>query len=152
LENDKSTYRVKFRFRHLMLPVKNIERSIDFYTRLLKMGIARWRDSEGRNIKAVFLSYGDEENHTALELVENTEPQGSAAIKPWDGHISIQVQDLLELGNCLQSEGVRFIRPAGPLRPGRKDLLAIILDPDGYQIALTERFEKRAPQSMGGRA
>jgi lactoylglutathione lyase len=128
----------------MMLPVKDIERSIDFYTRLLGMGIARWRDSEGKEIKAVFLSYGDEENHTALELVENKGSKAPAKINPWDGHISIQVPDLIKLSDCFKSEGVRFIRPAGPLRPGRKDLLAIILDPDGYQIALTERSRQKA--------
>jgi len=136
----------------MMLPVKDIDRSIDFYTRLLKMGIARRRDSQDKNIRAVFLSYGDEDNHTALELVENKEPQGPAAIKPWDGHISIQVQALAELSDRLESEGVRFIRPPEPLRPGRKDLLAIVLDPDGYQIALTERPGKRGRGGHQGRS
>ena len=139
MENDKSTDRAKFRIRHMMLPVKDIERSVDFYTRLLKMGIVRWREGRDKNIRAVFLSYGDEDDHTALELVENKAPNASAELKPWDGHISIQVQDLCELCNCLELEGVQFTRPAGPLRPGRNDLLAIIADPDGYQIALTER-------------
>lgn len=130
---------IRFRFRHMMLPVKDLERSIDFYTRLLGMGIARRRVSEEDNIKAVFLCYGEEQSQTALELVEKSGPRAPARMNPWDGHISIQVSDLFKLCGNLERADVKFIKLAGPIRPERKALLAIILDPDGYQIALTQR-------------
>ncbi len=41
---------IKFRIRHTMLPVTDLERSLDFYTRLLGMKVMRRRVNEAKNI------------------------------------------------------------------------------------------------------
>ena len=43
MNGDQSIERILFRFRHTMLPVKDLERSIEFYTRLLGMEVLRRR-------------------------------------------------------------------------------------------------------------
>jgi lactoylglutathione lyase len=127
-----------------MLPVKNLERSIDFYTRLLGMSVMRRRINEENKVTVGYVGYGDEDHYPALELVEDIGLSPPAKMNYWEGHISIQVSDLYKLCESLEKEGVKFIRPAGPNRPGRKDLVACIEDPDGYKIELNERYNSTA--------
>ena len=137
---DQSIKKVMFRFRHTMLPVKDLERSIEFYTRLLGMEVLRRRINREKNKSVGYIGYGSEDHYPTLELVADIGPDAPAKMKPWEGHISIQVSDLYRLCAHLENEGVKFIRPPGPNHPGRKDLVACIEDPDGYKVELNERY------------
>ena len=139
--NDKSIEKVLFRFRHTMLPVKELERSIEFYTRLLGMEVLRRRINPEKKRSVGYIGYGNEDHYPVLELVEDIGPDPHAKMTPWEGHISIQVSDLYRLCEYLEKKGVKFIRPAGPNHPGRKDLVACIEDPDGYKVELNERYK-----------
>ena len=46
---------IKFRIRHTMLPVRDLEHTIDFYTRLLGMDIMRLRDQPDQNTRVGYL-------------------------------------------------------------------------------------------------
>lgn len=120
----------RFRLRHTMLPVADLDRSIDFYTRLLGMRVARERRESAT--PTVYVAYGDEATHPALELIAGTAHAGA----PWHGHINIAVADLGALCAQLEGAGVRFARPHreanGRIR------FAYALDPDGYEVELVE--------------
>ncbi len=126
---------IEFRFRHTMLPVGDLSRSVDFYTRLLGMQVLRERkDSEGGQ-NVAYVGYGDEGTHPVLELIENT---GNHE-KPWAGHLALAVSDLPTLVKKLEAEGVRFDKPVVEPKSGTNTYIAFISDPDGFGIELNQR-------------
>lgn len=130
---------IKPRMRHTMLPVKDLDRSIDFYRSLLGMIVMRRRRNEVKQLDAVYVGYGDEDRDPCLELIQDMSARAPATMEPWTGHIAIAVTDLRKVCAFLEKKGVRFLTPVQPIAPGRKDLIALIVDPDGYQIELHER-------------
>ena len=131
---------VNLRIRHTMLPVKDLERSIAFYTGMLGMVVMRRRVNETKRTAVAMVGYGDEDSDPALELIQDIGAHPPARLQPWDGHIAIAVTGLYGICAHLEKAGVTFTQPAGPVAPGRKDLVAFLVDPDGYGIELTERM------------
>ncbi len=136
---------IKFRIRHTMLPVSDLNRSIDFYTRLFAMELMRLREPPGENMRVGYVGYGCEDEEPALELIQSGAPGQHPKMAPWAGHIAIYVSKLYKLCVTLKSEGVRFIREPQPVRPGSQDLVAFVQDPDGYTLELTERHTLTGP-------
>jgi len=135
----KTVDNITLNIRHTMLPVSDMDRTMDFYTRLLGMDIQRIRDVADRNERVRYLGYGSEDDGPALELIESAVTRGKAPLAPWTGHIALYVSDCYKLSEKLKAEGVKFVSGPGPNRPGGKDIYAFIKDPDGYVIELTER-------------
>ncbi len=128
-----------FRIRHTMLRVQDVEKSVDFYTRLLGMGVMRRREDARRKQTVCYVGYGEEDVNHALELVQEHERRG--ALEPGDayGHIALAVPDLNGLCETLARDGVNITHAPEPVRPGSANLVAFITDPDGYEVELTER-------------
>ncbi|MGE4221293.1 MAG: lactoylglutathione lyase [Alphaproteobacteria bacterium] len=128
----------KFRFLHTMIRVRDLDKSIDFYTRLLGMNLLRKTDYPSGEFTLAFVGYGTEEDSTVVELTHNwgqKEPyqQGTAF-----GHLAIGVPDVYGTCDTMAAEGVKIPRPAGPMKHGGR-VIAFIEDPDGYKIELVER-------------
>jgi lactoylglutathione lyase len=134
---------VEFRIRHTMLPVKDLDRSIDFYTRLLGMDVMRLRDQTDQRVG--YLGYGSEDDRPALEMVQMKAAEVEPDVPRWAGHIALYVSDLHSLSKTLKAEGVKFFSEPQPVRPGSRDLVAFIRDPDGYTIELSERHTLTGP-------
>ena len=104
-----------FRLAHAMLRVSDIERSIDFYTRLLGMKVLEQRDHKKNQFTQVYVGYGDGFSQMVLELVFNWMQEEPYAKGDAFGHIAIQVTGINRLCNRLAAEGVPMPRaPAGP--------------------------------------
>ena len=131
------------RYLHTMLRVTNLERSVDFYTRLMGMQELRRRDVPDGKYTLVFLGYGPEETHTALELTYNYGVDKYEAGTAF-GHVAIGVPDVA--GTCARVRekaaalGGAITREPGPVKGGTT-VIAFITDPDGYKIELIERPE-----------
>ena len=138
----KTVNGITFKIRHTMLPVSNMERTVDFYTRLLGMDLQRVRDVPEKGERVRYLGYGSEDEGPSLELIESAESRAKAPLARWTGHIALYVSDCHRLCETLKSESVQFVSGPGPNRPGSKDIYAFIKDPDGYVIELTERYTK----------
>ena len=70
---------ITFKIRHTMLPVSNMERTVDFYTRLLGMDVQRVRTFLRKAERVRYLGYGnDEDSGPALELIESAESRAKA--------------------------------------------------------------------------
>ena len=82
------------RLLHTMIRVLDLEKSLDFYTRVLGMKELRRKDYPSGEFTNVFVGYGGEDTHTVIELTHNwgqTEPyeQGSG----W-GHLALALPDI----------------------------------------------------------
>ncbi len=135
MSEEQTDSEVKFRFRHTMLPVADIERAVDFYTRLLGMQVVRRRGQGDDGREIAYVGYGAEGTHPVLELIAGT----NDADKPWAGHISIAVADLKALCGTLEAEDIRFTRQLMAPDSGTNELVANIVDPDGFEIELNQR-------------
>ena len=126
------------RLLHTMIRVRDLERSIDFYTRLLGMSLLRRKDYPGGKFTLAFVGYGDEAKNAVVELTHNWEQAEPYELGTGFGHLAIGVADVYGTCERLESEGVFIPRPAGPMKHGGS-VIAFVEDPDGYKIELIER-------------
>ncbi len=126
-----------FRFLHTMLRVKDLEKSLDFYTRLLGMKLVRKTDFPGGRFTLAFVGYGEEADTTVLELTHNWDQEENYEQGNGFGHLAIGVSDIYGTCEAMEKEGVPIPRPPGPMQHGTT-ILAFIEDPDGYKIELIE--------------
>ena len=122
------------RLLHTMLRVKDLDRSISFYTDILGMSLIRTKDFPDGRFTLAFLGYGSEADTTMLELTYNWD------VKYYDhgdgyGHIAIGVKDVYKACETIRVSGGVIIREPGPMKYG-DTILAFVQDPDGYKIEL----------------
>jgi lactoylglutathione lyase len=121
-----------------MIRVYDLDRSLDFYTRLLGMRLLWRNDYPSGEFTLAFVGYGEEAETAVIELTHNwgrTEPyeMGTAF-----GHLAIGVPDIHAACRLLAAEGVKIPRPPGPMKHGGS-VIAFVEDPDGYKIELIQR-------------
>ncbi len=127
-----------YRLLHTMIRVRDLEKSIDFYTRLLGMKELRRRDYPGGRFTLAFVGYGDETTDAVIELTHNWDRDEPYDLGDGFGHIAIGVPDIYGACERLAAAGVPIPRPPGPMKHGGS-VIAFIEDPDGYKIELIER-------------
>ena len=125
------------RILHTMIRVGNIDRSIDFYTRVLGMTLLRKNDYPDGQFTLAFVGYGNEADSAVIELTHNWGVD-AYEIGTGYGHIAIGVPDIEATCAGLAREGVKIPRPPGPMKHGTT-ILAFVEDPDGYKVELIER-------------
>ena len=145
MAGEKTFNGITYRIRHTMMLVSDLDRSIDFYTRLFGMDIQRLRNAPERSERVAYVGYGSDDDSHALELIQIGAPVENQKMAPWSGHVAIFVSDLYTFCEKLKAEGVKFTQEPGPNRPGSKDFVAFITDRDGYILELTERHSKSGP-------
>ncbi|WP_338524529.1 lactoylglutathione lyase [Pseudomonas batumici] len=147
-----------FVFNHTMLRVKDITRSLDFYTRVLGFSLVEKRDFPEAEFSLYFLALVDKARIPAdaaertqwmksipgiLELTHNhgtendpdfayhngnTDPRGF-------GHICISVPDIRAACERFEALGVEFQKR---LSDGRMKSLAFVKDPDAYWVEIIQ--------------
>jgi lactoylglutathione lyase len=125
------------RYLHTMLRVRNLDASVDFYTRLMGMTELRRREVPDGKYTLVFVGYGDEASHTVLELTYNWGQDDGYDLGTGFGHLAIGVADVAAICAELRAAGVRITREPGPVKFGTT-IIAFIEDPDGYKIELIQ--------------
>ncbi len=125
------------RMLHTMLRVGDLDRSIDFYTRILGMQLLRRKDYPGGRFTLAFVGYGDETTHTVIELTHNWD---TSSYDPGNGfgHIALAVENAASTCDAIREQGGNVVREAGPMKHGTT-VIAFVEDPDGYKIELIER-------------
>ena len=126
------------RLLHTMLRVSDVERSVDFYTRLLGMQVVSQREHRKNQFTQVYLGYGGGDSGIGLELVHNWSQEEPYRHGNAFGHLAIAVSGINALCNRLETEGVKVPRPPRSQRHG-DIIVAFIEDPDGYRIELVQR-------------
>ena len=122
------------RILHTMLRVGDLERSIEFYTRVLGMKLLRRKDYPDGRFTLAFVGYGAEADSAVIELTYNWDT-ASYQLGEGYGHIAIEVDDVYAAVDELRSRGGKVIREAGPMNAGTT-IIAFIEDPDGYPVEL----------------
>jgi lactoylglutathione lyase len=128
----------KFRYLHTMIRVRDLEKSLKFYTDMLGMKVLRQRDYPSGKFTLAFVGYGEEADHTVIELTHNWEQAEPYQLGTAFGHLAIGVPDVSKACDRLAAAGVKIPRPAGPMAHGGS-VIAFVEDPDGYRIELVQR-------------
>lgn len=122
------------RILHTMLRVGDLQRSIDFYTRVLGMTLLRKSENSEYKYTLAFVGYGDEKDETVIELTYNwgvSEYELGSAY----GHIALEADDIYATCEALRAAGAKITREPGPVKGGTT-VIAFVEDPDGYKIEL----------------
>jgi lactoylglutathione lyase len=110
---------------HTMLRVGDLQRSIDFYTKVLGMNLLRTTDRPSQKYSLAFVGFGkgNADGQAEIELTYNygvhAYDLGSAY-----GHIAIGVPDAYAACDKIA---------------GGDTIIAFVTDPDGYKIELIQR-------------
>ena len=126
------------RMLHTMIRVFDLDKSVEFYTRLLGMKLLRKRDVPDGKYSLAFVGYGEETDSTVIELTYNWDQKEPYALGTAFGHLAVGVPDVYKTCETLGKSGVNITRPPGPVKFGTT-VIAFIEDPDGYKIELIQR-------------
>ncbi|ATZ96681.1 MULTISPECIES: lactoylglutathione lyase [Dickeya] len=133
------------RLLHTMLRVGDLQRAIDFYTKVLGMRLLRTSDNPEYKYSLAFVGYTEESEGAVIELTYNW------GVESYDlgtafGHIALGVDDVAGACERIRQAGGKVTREAGPVKGGTT-VIAFVEDPDGYKIELIERSQ--AGQGLG---
>jgi lactoylglutathione lyase len=125
------------RLLHTMLRVGDLQRAIDFYTKVLGMELLRTTDRPDQKYSLAFVGYGRNPEHAEIELTYNYGVEkyemGTAF-----GHIAIGVPDVYAACERIRAGGGNVTREPGPVKGGNT-VIAFVTDPDGYKVELIQR-------------
>ncbi len=127
------------RILHTMLRVGNLQRSIDFYTRILGMQLLRTTDRPQQQYALAFVGFEGNPAQAEIELTYNYGVEQYEMGTAY-GHVAIQVADARAACERIRAAGGKVTRDAGPVAGG-STVIAFVQDPDGYKIELIERAE-----------
>ena len=120
------------RIHHVGICVPDVEKALDFYTRVLG-----FRQEETINLGGVnYYFVGD--GNISIEIEPSHTP-GSNSHDNGIGHIALAVDDLEVLAERLRREEITFLVPPSQFRPDRK--IAFIEDPQGIRLQLIQFLE-----------
>ena len=123
------------KFLHTMIRVKDIEKSIKFYTEVLDMEL----DHKKRLDDCWLYFLNDKVGTCQIELTYNDEtPENGYEIGSGVGHFAFAVDSLDEFTQKITSLGYEYLYEPFDLN-GKGTKIAFIKDPDGYEIELIEK-------------
>ena len=124
---------------HTMLRVGDLNRSIDFYTKVLGMKLLRTTERPEQKYSLACVGYGkgNGDGQSEIELTYNHGVQ-SYDLGTAYGHIAIEVPDAYAACAAIKAAGGNVTREAGPVAGG-DTIIAFVTDPDGYKIELIQR-------------
>ena len=120
-------------YLHTMIRVSDLDKSLDFFTRVLGFVEQRRHVSEKGRFTLVFVAC-PESPDCPVELTYNWDPEVYAGGRNF-GHLAIAVDNIYDYCAKLMKDGVTINRPP---RDGR---MAFIKTPDGISIEVLQRGE-----------
>ena len=133
---------VRRMFTHTSVRTSNMDRSIDFYSRLMGLRLLTRREIPQNNAEIAFLQ-DPERKGARLELTlfrnQKNFVQAEYEDRVFD-HIAIEIKNMGKTIESLRKENVTITDEPYKLGPGG-NLIAFIEDPDGTLIELIEAVE-----------
>lgn len=122
------------KFLHTMIRVTDLDKSIEFYTKVLGMKVLDRSENTEYRYTLVFVGY--EQGGTTIELTHNWDTNqydmGNAF-----GHLALGVEDIYSACDKIKQLGGNVTREPGPVLGGTTEI-AFVKDPDGYAIELIQ--------------
>lgn len=125
------------RILHTMIRVGDLDRSVDFYTKVMGMRLLRRQDYPEGRFTLAFVGYHDEADGAVLELTHNWDTDAYELGNGY-GHVALAVPDAAKACEEVRDRGGKVVREAGPMKHGTT-VIAFVEDPDGYKVELIER-------------
>ena len=125
------------RLLHTMLRVTDLQRAIDFYTRVLGMTLLRTTERPEQKYSLAFVGYGSNPEHAEIELTYNHGIH-QYEIGTAFGHLALGVSDVYATCERIRAQGGHITREPGPVAGGTR-VIAFVVDPDGYKIELIQQ-------------
>lgn len=120
---------------HTMIRVKDIKKSLNFYTELFDLELVKEMRLSDCNL--YFLS--DKEGYTQIELTYNDEtPECGYEIGTGFGHFAFETDSMGKFTKKLHNLGYKYLYDPYKLSDGGSTI-AFVKDPDGYEIELIEK-------------
>jgi lactoylglutathione lyase len=125
-------------FAHLAITAKDMDKSLDFYTRVL--GFKKAFEIKNPKTGAPWINYLYIGNGQFAELFYN-----GSVDNPWKeelrgfNHVSLLVDDIHSVVEKIKKEGVEVT--GGPMQGGDNNWQAWLKDPDGIRIELMQIVE-----------
>lgn len=127
------------KFLHTMIRVKDLDRSLHFYTNLLGLIETRRMEVAAGRFTLVYLATAPGEPE--VELTYNWDQEEEYSSGRNFGHLAFSVENIYEVCQRLQDGGVTILRPP---RDGR---MAFVRCPDQISIEFLQKGDALAPQS-----
>ncbi len=96
-----------------MLRVGNLDHSLKFYCDILGMKLLRQKDYPGGEFTLAFVGYGDESDHSVIELTYNWGVE-QYEIGTGYGHIALGVDDIYATCEQIRVAGGKITRETWP--------------------------------------
>lgn len=130
--SDASAYRPRpTKLGHLVLKVRDINRSVAFYTEVVGLEISDWIDGH-----MVFMRCGEDHHDLALLQLPSGHTDAPSGQYPSVEHFSYRLETLDEMeavAAMLQARGIVIDRGIGKHGPGENTFL-VFRDPDGNNV------------------
>lgn len=125
------------KYLHTMIRVTDLDKSLDFFTRILGFVETRRTESEKGRFTLVFVAC-PENPEVPVELTYNWDPEVYTGGRSF-GHLAYQVANIYDYCDMLMKNGVVINRPP---REGR---MAFIKTPDGISIEVLQADDAYLP-------
>ena len=123
---------------HTMLRVRDLDRSIAFYTKLMGMKELRRQEVPAGKYTLAFVGYDEESVQAAVELTYNWDQTEQYDLGAGFGHLAVGMPDIYKACADIKAAGGTVSREPGPVKFGTTEI-AFVEDPDGYKIELIQR-------------
>ncbi|HCG8766315.1 lactoylglutathione lyase [Vibrio parahaemolyticus] len=123
------------KFLHTMIRVVDLDKSIEFYTKVLGMSVLDRFENQEYRYSLVFVGSPDQPNGVTIELTYWD--TGSYDLGNAFGHIALGCEDIYAACEKIKALGGNVTREPGPMKGGETHI-AFIKDPDGYPIELIQ--------------
>lgn len=120
-----------------MIRVKDLDKSLDFYTKGLGLVETRRKEYESGRFTLVYLATAPGEPE--VELTYNWDPPETYGNARNFGHLAFQVDNIFDICEKLQSLGVSILRPP---KDGR---MAFVKCPDDISIEFLQKGDALTP-------
>ena len=116
-----------------MIRVGDLQRSLDFYNKVLGMRELRRKDYPEGRFTNVFVGYEDESHAAVLELTHNWDT-ASYDLGTGYGHVAVEVDNAATACAEAKRRGGKVTREAGPMKHG-STVIAFVEDSEGHDVA-----------------
>ena len=124
------------KFLRTMIRVKDLEKSVGFYTKELGFVESRRKEYPDKEFDLVFLTLPGSEDYE-LELTYNYDREEGYDLGTGYGHIAISHPDIKSIRKDLMEKGYEVTEIRGLSKDSSKYFF--VTDPDGYRIEIIEK-------------